>query len=129
VASDAADTDFTAKLIDILPNGEARNLTDGILRMRYRNGLERPAPPMRGDEIYPISIHAGVTSNLFRAGHRIAVEISSSNFPKYNRNPNTGRPIADETTMRRARQRVLFGKTHPSHLLLPVVPPTRRSGA
>ena len=120
VATSATDTDFTAKLVDVFPDGEARNLTDGILRLRYRRSLEQPAPVKPG-EIYSISIDAGVTSNLFRAGHRIRIEVSSSNFPRFDRNPNTGRPIADETELRAARQTVYHGRRHPSQLILPVV--------
>ncbi len=88
-STSAADTDFTAKLVDVFPNGEARNLTDGILRIRYRQGLDKPELAKPG-EIYPLTIDAGVTSNVFLAGHSIRVEISSSNFPRFDRNPNTG---------------------------------------
>lgn len=115
------DTDFTAKLVDVLPNGVPQNLTDGALRLRYRNSLDQPVLARQG-EIYQISIDAGVTSNVFRAGHKIRVEISSSNFPRFDRNPNTGRRIADETELRIANQRIYHGKQYPSYLLLPVIP-------
>jgi uncharacterized protein len=121
VSTTAPDTDFTAKLVDVFPDGHARNLTDGMLRLRYRNGLERPEATKPG-EIYRVSIDAGVTSNVFLAGHRIRVEVSSSNFPRFDRNPNTGRLVADETELRTARQTVFHGHKHPSHLLLPVIP-------
>jgi len=121
VATSAPDTDFTAKLVDVFPDGHARNLTDGILRLRYRQSLEK-AVPARPNEIYPITIDAGVTSNVFRAGHRVRLEISSSNFPRFDRNPNTGRPIADETELRNALQVVYHDRQHPSHVLLPVIP-------
>ena len=121
VSTSAPDTDFTAKLVDVFPDGHARNLTDGILRLRYRRSLEAPERAVPG-EIYRIMIDAGVTSNVFLPGHRIRVEISSSNFPRFDRNPNTGGPIADERTMKVARQTVLHGRTHPSHILLPVIP-------
>ena len=120
VATSAPDTDFTAKLVDVFPNGYARNLCDGILRLRYRKSLRRSELAKPG-EIYEISIPAGVTSNVFKAGHRIRVEISSSNFPRFDRNPNTGRPIADETELRVARQTIHYGKKRPSHLVLPVI--------
>jgi putative CocE/NonD family hydrolase len=94
VASSALDTDFTAKLVDVFPDGTARNLTDGILRMRYRDSLENPKL-MKPGEVYKVTIDAGVTSNVFLAGHRIRVEISSSNFPRFDRNPNTGGLVAD----------------------------------
>jgi hypothetical protein len=121
IATSAPDTDFTAKLVDVFPDGHARNLTDGILRLRYRQSLEK-AVPARPNEIYPITIDAGVTSNVFRAGHRVRLEISSSNFPRFDRNPNTGRPIADETELRNALQVVYHDRQHPSHVLLPVIP-------
>jgi putative CocE/NonD family hydrolase len=114
------DTDFTAKLVDVYPNGVARILSDGILRLRYRNSLEQQVLARPG-EVYQISIDAGVTSNVFRAGHKIRIEISSSNFPRFDRNPNTGRPIADETELRVASQRVYHGKQYPSYVLLPVI--------
>ncbi|HYK18649.1 MAG TPA: CocE/NonD family hydrolase [Bryobacteraceae bacterium] len=123
-STSAPDTDFTAKLVDVFPDGEARNLTDGILRVRYRNGLDRPqlAKP---SEIYPLSIDAGVTSNVFLAGHSIRVEISSSNFPRFDRNPNTGRPFANETQLERALQTVYHGGVYASEILLPVIPAVR----
>lgn len=121
VATSAPDTDFTAKLIDVFPDGNARNLTDGLLRLRYRNGLEKPVPAVPG-EVYGISIDAGVTSNVFLSGHRIRVEISSSNFPRFDRNLNTGRPQNGETEIRIANQTVYHGRRHPSHILLPVIP-------
>jgi len=116
-----ADTDFTAKLVDVLPSGATLNLTDGALRLRYRNSLDQPVLARPG-EIYQISIDAGVTSNVFRTGHKIRVEISSSNFPRFGRNPNTGRMIADESELRVAKQRIYHGKQYPSYLLLPVIP-------
>ncbi len=133
VATSATDTDFTAKLVDVFPNGEARNLTDGLLRLRYRNGIERPELAKPG-EVYPITIDAGVTSNVFLAGHRIRVEISSSNFPRFDRNPNTGRPVADETVLKPAQQSVYHGSVYASYVLLPVLgeltsPATARYGS
>jgi putative CocE/NonD family hydrolase len=119
------DTDFTAKLVDVLPDGYARNLTDGILRLRYRNSLEKPEPASPG-EIYRIAIDAGVTSNVFLKGHRIRVEISSSNFPRFDRNPNTGGRIADETRQLRATQTVYHDRAHPSQLALMAMPSRAR---
>ncbi len=120
-STSAPDTDFTAKLVDVLPDGTARNLTDGILRLRYRNSLSAPVLAKPG-EVYRLVIDAGVTSNVFARGHRIRVEISSSNFPRFDRNPNTGRPIADEKTFQKAYQTVYHDRTRSSHVLLPVVP-------
>jgi hypothetical protein len=120
-STSAPDTDFTAKLIDVFPSGEARNLTDGLLRMRYRHGLEK-AELAETDEIYPLTIDAGVTSNVFLAGHRLRLEISSSNFPRFDRNPNTGHSLADETVLKKAQQTIYHDRLHASHVLLPVVP-------
>ena len=121
VATTAPDTDFTAKLVDVAPDGFARNLCDGILRLRYRNGLDKVVLAKAG-EVYSVQIEVGVTSNVFRAGHRIRLDISSSNFPRFDRNPNTGRLGADETELRTARQTVYHGKVRASQLILPVVP-------
>jgi len=120
VASSAPDTDFTAKLVDVFPDGTARNLTDGILRMRYRDSLESPKLMTPG-EVYKVTIDAGVTSNVFLPGHRIRLEISSSNFPRFDRNPNTGGPVADAKEMRRAEQTVYHESQRYSYVLLPVV--------
>jgi hypothetical protein len=124
-STSAPDTDFTAKLIDVFPNGEARNLSDGILRIRYRDGLDRVELAKPG-EIYALTIDAGVTSNVFQAGHSIRIEISSSNFPRFDRNPNTGRAIADETVLKKAEQRVYHSAVYASHVLLPVIAAERR---
>ncbi len=121
VATSAPDTDFTAKLVDVFPDGNARNLTDGLLRLRYRKSLEKPVLAVPG-EVYGISIDAGVTSNVFLPGHRIRVEISSSNFPRFDRNLNTGRSLTSETEVRTALQTVRHSRKYPSHILLPVVP-------
>jgi putative CocE/NonD family hydrolase len=122
VASSAPDTDFTAKLVDVFPDGTARNLTDGILRMRYRDSLEAPKLMTPG-EVYKVTIDAGVTSNVFLAGHRIRVEISSSNFPRFDRNPNTGGLVADAKAKesRKAMQTVYHEHERYSYALLPVV--------
>ena len=121
VSTSAPDTDFTAKLVDVFPSGEARNLTDGILRLRYRSGLEKTVLARPG-EVYPITIDAGVTSNVFLPGHRIRIEVASSNFPRFDRNPNTGSSVADEKVLRKAVETVYHGKKYPSHIVLPVIP-------
>jgi predicted acyl esterase len=120
VSTDAPDTDFTAKLVDVSADGTTRNVMDGILRLRYREGLEK-VELARPGAVYPISIDVGVTSYIFPPRHRLRLEISGSNFPRFDRNPNTGRPIADETMLRPARDTVLHGPRYPSHLLLPVI--------
>jgi uncharacterized protein len=120
VSTSAPDTDFTAKLVDLAPGGEAREVTDGILRLRYRNGLDKPVFARPG-ETYRITIDAGVAAHMFRKGHLIRLEISSSNFPRFDRNLNTARPVESEVEMRTAQQTVYYGGTNPSALLLPVV--------
>lgn len=122
VSTTVPDTDFTAKLVDVHPDGHARNLCDGILRLRYREGLDKLRLAKPG-QTYAIRIQAGVTSNVFRSGHRIRLEVSSSNFPRFDRNLNTGRANADEREIRVAKQTVLHGGAFASHVLLPVVPP------
>jgi hypothetical protein len=121
-ASSAPDTDFTAKLVDVFPDGSARNLTDGILRVRYRESLENPVLMTPGTP-YKMTIDAGVTSNVFRAGHRIRLEVSSSNFPRFDRNPNTGGTVADAKDLRKATQTIFHDRERESYLLLPVIPP------
>jgi putative CocE/NonD family hydrolase len=124
-SSSAPDTDWTAKLVDVAPDGFARNLTHGILRARFRRSFEQPELLTPG-EIYEFVIDAGQTWNVFLAGHRIRLEISSSNFPRYTRNTNTGRIPEKDTTWRIARQTVFHDRERPSHLLLPVKDGTRR---
>jgi uncharacterized protein len=126
--SSAPDTDFTAKLVDVYPDGTARNLTDGILRGRYRKSLSKPEM-LKPGSINEFRIDAGVTSNVFVKGHRIRIEISSSNFPRFDRNPNTGRPTATETELRPASQTIHHDRTHESYLLLPVIPDLQRMQA
>jgi putative CocE/NonD family hydrolase len=120
VATTARDTDFTAKLVDVFPDGKTRNLTDGILRMRYRNSLEKPELVKPG-EVYRIAIDAGVTGNVFLKGHRIRVEVSSSNFPRFDRNPNTGGKASDAAKLSKANQTVYHDASHPSALVLSVL--------
>ena len=120
VSTTARDTDFTAKLVDVFPDGTARNLTDGILRLRYRNSLEHAVLATPG-QVYCISVDAGVTGNLFQKGHRIRLEISSSNFPRFDRNPNTGTAVAAETRSIKATESIYHDKQHPSRLVLMVM--------
>ncbi len=121
VATSARDTDFTAKLVDVFPDGYARNLTDGILRLRYRNSLEKPELAQEG-AVYRITVDAGVAANVFLKDHRIRIEISSSNFPRFDRNANTGGRAADETRLIKATQTIYHDREHPSHLELMVIP-------
>ena len=120
-SSSALDTDFTGRLVDVMPDGTARALTDGILRARYRSSRTTPALLVPG-RAYPFTIELGATSNLFRVGHRIRLEVSSSNFPRYDRNPNTGDPFGRSARTVRARQTVWHTAPRLSRLELPVVP-------
>ena len=120
-ASSAVDTDFTAKLVDVAPDGYARNLQDGIVRARYRTSARRPALITPG-QVYEYKIDLWATSHVFQAGHRLRVEISSSNFPRFDRNPNTGAPLGEDDRLETAQQTVLHTAAHPSHILLPVIP-------
>ncbi len=122
IRSSALDTDFTGKLVDVYPDGRAMLLTDGILRARYRNGFERPEL-MRPGTVYRLELDLVATANVFRAGHRIRLEVSSSNFPRFDRNTNTGGVIASESEVdfRTATNEILHDAEHPSHLLLPVI--------
>lgn len=123
-SSSAPDTDFTAKLVDVAPNGYARNLCEGVLRARYRNSLSKPEPLEPGRP-YALTLDLLVTSNLFQQGHQIRLEIAGSNFPRFDRNPNTGEPAGTACVLRPAVQTVYHDAEHPTHLLLPVIPPTR----
>lgn len=120
-ASTAPDTDFTGKLVDVHPDGKAYNLCEGITRARYRKGLKR-AQLLRSGKVERYEIDLWVTSNLFLKGHRIRLEVSSSNFPRFDRNPNSGKPFGTDTEMLPATQRIFHDRRHPSHVLLPVIP-------
>jgi hypothetical protein len=121
VKSSAVDTDFTAKLIDVGPDGFAQDLTEGILRMRYRDSPEH-ANLMNPGQIYQISIDLWGTSNVFLRGHFLRLEISSSNFPRFDRNPNTGEEIKFARNSVSATNIILHDSQHPSALVLPVIP-------
>lgn len=121
VSSSAVDTDFVGKLIDVWPNGFAENLTDGILRTRYRVSMEKPEL-MNPGEIYNLSINLWSTSNVFLAGHKLRLEISSSNFPRFDRNLNNGLSPETSTAPIKATNIVYHDHNHPSALMIPVVP-------
>ena len=120
-ASNSKDTDWTGKLVDVHPDGKAYNLCDGIVRARYRESMGRPSLIEPG-KVYRYEIDLWVTSNVFLAGHKIRVEISSSNFPRFDRNPNTGHPFGSDDKLRKAKQTVYHDDEHPSHILLPIIP-------
>jgi uncharacterized protein len=129
IASTAVDTDFTAKLIDVYPpsidhpGGYHLNLVDSILRTRYRNGFEAEELMTPG-EAYELALSLPPTSNLFKAGHRIRLDVSSSSFPLYDVNPNTGEPVGRHTRTVAAHQTVFTDRARPSRVVLPVIPAT-----
>lgn len=127
IASDCPDTDFTAKLVDVYPpqvdgsDGVALNLTNGILRVRYRDSWETPEM-MEPGQVYAIRIELFPCSNRFAAGHRIRLDISSSNFPHFDLNFNTGEPEGLSTHARIATNSVYVDASRPSHVILPIIP-------
>ena len=120
-ASSARDTDFTAKLVDVYPDGRAIHLAEGILRARHRKSMRTVEFLERG-EPDEFRIALAPTSNVFAKGHRLRLEISSSNFPRFDRNLNTGESIATGTRIETARQTVLHSTNYPSRIVLPIVP-------
>lgn len=120
-ATDGPDTDWTAKLVDVAPSGYAKNLCDGIIRARYRESFTDPVL-LEPDKVYEYTIDVGVTGNVFRQGHRIRLEISSSNFPRFDRNPNTGHSYGLDADLRPAAQTIHHSRAYPSHIVLPVIP-------
>lgn len=120
-SSDSRDTDWTAKLVDVYPDGRAFNLCDGIIRARYHQDPIKPELIVPG-KIYRYEIDLWATSNVFLPGHKIRVEISSSNFPRFDRNPNTGNLFGMDDKMKIAKQTVYDNAKYPSHIVLPVIP-------
>ncbi|HZC06663.1 MAG TPA: CocE/NonD family hydrolase [Ktedonobacterales bacterium] len=122
VATDAPDTDFVARLVDVYPDGRAIPVTDGITRMRYRNGYGVPAEPLSADQSYEIAIDLWATSVMFLPGHRVRLDVTSSSFPRWERNLNTGQSSATTAESRPARQIILHDDQHPSYVTLSVMP-------
>jgi hypothetical protein len=120
-ASSARDTDFMAKLIDVWPNGFAQRLNDGMVRARFRQGMAKPSLIEPG-RVYDYDLDLWNTCQLYRQGHRLRIEISSSAFPKYDRNLNTGDALGQTTRMQVAEQKIFHDREHPTYVILPVVP-------
>jgi putative CocE/NonD family hydrolase len=120
-ASSAPDTDFTAKLVDVHPDGYAQNIAEGVIRARFRESLTSPTL-ITPEKVYEYTLDLWATSQVFKAGHRLRLEVSSSNFPRYDRNPNTGHDFAADTELRTAQQTIFHDHRYPSHLILPVIP-------
>jgi putative CocE/NonD family hydrolase len=119
-ATDGPDTDWMIKLVDVHPDGFAMPVSEGILRARFREGLDKPAL-LRPNEVYEYEIELTGTANVFKPGHRLRIDITSSNFPQFDRNPNTGEPLGASAKTRVAQQTIHHGGPTPSHLVLPVV--------
>ncbi|MBO0777739.1 MAG: CocE/NonD family hydrolase [Ktedonobacteraceae bacterium] len=121
--SSAPDTDFVARLVDVHPDGYAQNLTDGIIRARYRNFEQGEAPSLiEPGRAYEYEIDLWATSNLFKKGHRIRLDVTSSNFPRWDRNPNTGHDFGSDDEVQVAQQTILHDAEHPSYVVLPIIP-------
>ncbi len=121
-ATSARDTDWVARLLDVHPDGKVYNLQDGILRARYRDGKNKPASLLDPEKVYEYEIDMWITSNVFLPGHQIRLEITSSNFPRFDRNLNTGEDPATGARMEKAQQTIYHSARYPSHLILPVIP-------
>jgi putative CocE/NonD family hydrolase len=121
VSSDARDTDFTVKVIDVYPDGRAFNLDESIQRMRYRNGYDQPLVWMEPGEVYEVTLQPLATSNFFAAGHRLRIQVSSSSFPRFFRNMNTGGNNYDEAEGVMAHNAVHHSTRYPSQITITVV--------
>jgi putative CocE/NonD family hydrolase len=121
VSSDAKDTDFTVKVIDVYPDGRAYNLDESIQRMRYRDGYDKPLTWMEPGKVYKVTLQPLNTSNYFEPGHRLRIEVSSSNFPRFDRNLNTGGNNYDEVKAVVAHNVVHHSKQYPSQITITVV--------
>ena len=121
-ASSAPDTDFVGRLCDVHPDGRSINLTEGVLRARFREDLWGSPRLLEPGRVYELTLDLDVTSNVFRAGHRIRLQVTSSNFPLWDRNLNTGGDPAMDTTWQVAHQTIHHSHRHPSRVRLPVIP-------
>lgn len=121
-ATSAKDTDWVVRLIDVHPDGLAQNIQDGIVRARYRAGNDKRATLLKAGKTYAYDIDMWASSNVFLPGHRIRIEITSSNFPRFDRNLNTGEDPATGTRMEKASQTIYHDAKHPSHVVLPIIP-------
>jgi putative CocE/NonD family hydrolase len=122
VSSSAVDTDVVGKLVDVHPDGRAINLSEGILRLRYRNSFEH-AELMNPGQIYKVTVDLWSTANVFLPGHKLRLEVSSSSFPRFNRNLNHGGNMETSREAVKATNIIYHDREHPSALILPVIPP------
>jgi uncharacterized protein len=119
-STDRTDTDFTGKLVDVHPDGYAQILLEGVIRGRHWKSFQSESLLTPG-KIYDFYVDLWSTSNVFKKGHRIRIEVSSSDFPKYDRNPNTGHKSGEDAEPLVARQTIYHDAEHPSHLVLPII--------
>jgi putative CocE/NonD family hydrolase len=126
VASSAVDSDLSIRLCDVYPDGKSYNLADGILRLRYHKSLAKPEPLVPG-EIYEVEVDCWSTSMVFNRGHRLRVTVTSSNFPRFDVNPGTGKPWVDGEPSVKQTNRIYCDASHPSCIVLPVVETTSKS--
>jgi uncharacterized protein len=120
-ASSAPDTDFVAKLVDVRPDGYAQNVAEGVVRARFRESLSAPTTITPG-RVHEYAVDLWSTSHVFKAGHRLRLEVTSSNFPRWDRNANTGNDLFTDRELKTARQSVFHSERYPSHVVLPVIP-------
>src|SRR5213083_2688696 len=121
VSSDAKDTDFTVKVLDVYPDGRAYNLDESIQRLRYRDGYDKPMVWMEPGKVYKVALQPLTTSNFFAAGHKLRIEVSSSNFPRFDRNLNTGGNNYDESKGVVVENKIHHSLKYPSLIRLPVI--------
>jgi putative CocE/NonD family hydrolase len=121
-ATSARDTDFICRLIDVYPDGTAYNLTEGIIRARFRNSIHEPPKLVEPGEIYEYNIELQPTSNVFQKGHKLRLHLTSSSFPLWDRNPNTGHVQGMDSVLQAAYQTIYHDTEHPSHIILPIIP-------
>jgi hypothetical protein len=121
-ASSARDTDFVARLCDVYPDGRSINITEGVIRARFREGVWGEPKLLEPGRVYEFTIDLACTSNVFKAGHRLRIDVTSSSFPLWDRNLNTGNDPATDTEMVVARQTILHDREHPARVRLPAVP-------
>lgn len=124
-ATSARDTDFTAKLLDVYPDGAAYNLSEGIIRARFRKSIYKAPELLTPGKIYEYRLELLPTANVFKKGHRIRIHLSSSNWPLWDRNPNTGNPQGLDAKVQVAQQTIYHDRDRPSHIVLPIIPKRR----
>jgi uncharacterized protein len=120
VSSSAADTDLSVRLCDVYPDGKSYLFADGMLRLRYRNGFDKPEP-LKAGEVVPVTVDCWSTSIIFNKGHRIRVTVTSSNYTRFDLNPGTGKPWSDDGEKVKQTTRIYLDGEHPSCIVLPVV--------